>query len=282
MFLNMQVSNWFINARVRLWKPMVEEMYMEEVKEHEQNQVDEKTRSKSIDPSEDLAPKSSPPQDKGPSSENFSGKSIKSKEAAISMTQDAPAISTNSASSIGGNLRAPPGFSLIGSSELEGITQLSPKKPRSTELMHSLNNVPSLEDQLTVKFGDERAQGRDGYSIMGGPTNFIGGFGQYPIGEIGRFGAEQFVPSPTFAGNAVSLTLGLPPTENLSLSIDHHQAFLPNQNIHLGRRVEVGEGNEFGVISNPITPPHSSTAYESINIQNRKRFSAQLLPDFVA
>ncbi|KAK8481204.1 hypothetical protein V6N11_031055 [Hibiscus sabdariffa] len=32
-----QVSNWFINARVRLWKPMVEEMYMEETKEHENN-----------------------------------------------------------------------------------------------------------------------------------------------------------------------------------------------------------------------------------------------------
>ncbi|KAH9326044.1 hypothetical protein KI387_006222, partial [Taxus chinensis] len=28
-----QVSNWFINARVRLWKPMVEEMYLEEAKE---------------------------------------------------------------------------------------------------------------------------------------------------------------------------------------------------------------------------------------------------------
>ncbi|XP_051151596.1 homeobox protein BEL1 homolog [Andrographis paniculata] len=28
-----QVSNWFINARVRLWKPMVEEMYVEELKE---------------------------------------------------------------------------------------------------------------------------------------------------------------------------------------------------------------------------------------------------------
>lgn len=31
----MQVSNWFINARVRLWKPMVEEMYLEELKEKE-------------------------------------------------------------------------------------------------------------------------------------------------------------------------------------------------------------------------------------------------------
>ncbi|XVE64797.1 hypothetical protein DITRI_Ditri07aG0130700 [Diplodiscus trichospermus] len=30
-----QVSNWFINARVRLWKPMVEEMYLEEKREEE-------------------------------------------------------------------------------------------------------------------------------------------------------------------------------------------------------------------------------------------------------
>ncbi|PWA96341.1 TALE protein [Artemisia annua] len=30
-----QVSNWFINARVRLWKPMVEEMYVEETKDND-------------------------------------------------------------------------------------------------------------------------------------------------------------------------------------------------------------------------------------------------------
>lgn len=32
-----QVSNWFINARVRLWKPMIEDMYQEELKEAEMN-----------------------------------------------------------------------------------------------------------------------------------------------------------------------------------------------------------------------------------------------------
>ncbi|CAA6658938.1 unnamed protein product [Spirodela intermedia] len=32
-----QVSNWFINARVRLWKPMIEEMYEEELKDAEMN-----------------------------------------------------------------------------------------------------------------------------------------------------------------------------------------------------------------------------------------------------
>ncbi|KAH9302881.1 hypothetical protein KI387_014464 [Taxus chinensis] len=35
-----QVSNWFINARVRLWKPMVEEMYQEEAKEAEMEEED--------------------------------------------------------------------------------------------------------------------------------------------------------------------------------------------------------------------------------------------------
>ncbi|KAF9689310.1 hypothetical protein SADUNF_Sadunf01G0078900 [Salix dunnii] len=32
---SVSVSNWFINARVRLWKPMVEEMYLEETKEQD-------------------------------------------------------------------------------------------------------------------------------------------------------------------------------------------------------------------------------------------------------
>ncbi|KAI3437422.1 Homeobox domain-containing protein [Psidium guajava] len=35
-----QVSNWFINARVRLWKPMVEEMYQQEAKDEDEDDDD--------------------------------------------------------------------------------------------------------------------------------------------------------------------------------------------------------------------------------------------------
>lgn len=40
-----QVSNWFINARVRLWKPMVEEMYQKEAKEGEEEVEEEDLQS---------------------------------------------------------------------------------------------------------------------------------------------------------------------------------------------------------------------------------------------
>ncbi|XP_021273624.1 BEL1-like homeodomain protein 2 [Herrania umbratica] len=42
-----QVSNWFINARVRLWKPMVEEMYQQETKEDETDKERERNPNNS-------------------------------------------------------------------------------------------------------------------------------------------------------------------------------------------------------------------------------------------
>ncbi|XVE61392.1 hypothetical protein DITRI_Ditri06bG0035900 [Diplodiscus trichospermus] len=271
-----QVSNWFINARVRLWKPMVEEMYLEEIKEQEQNGSEDKT-SKSQN-NEDSASKSTAPE-KSPAdnqAKSFSSKQNNpTKQNASSMS-----ISTASTSPVAANVRNQSGFSFIGSSELAGITQGSPKKPRSSDLLQSPTSVPSInvdikqseaDNEVSIKFG------KDGYSFMGTNTNFMGGFGQYPIGEIGRFDPEQF--APRFSGNGVSLTLGLPHCENLTLS-GTHQTFLPNQSLQMGRRLDIGEPNEFGAI-NPSTP-HSSAAYDNINIQNPKRFAAQLLPDFVA
>ncbi|RVW73249.1 BEL1-like homeodomain protein 1 [Vitis vinifera] len=280
-----QVSNWFINARVRLWKPMVEEMYMEEVKDHEENGSGEKTSKSEDNNLEDSALKSSGQQEKSPGSEN-QARSFKSKPDNPTNKSAPPVISMATAATSpigGGNARNQPRFTLMGPSEMEGMAQGSPKKPRSTDVLHSPSSVPSMDmdvkpgeanhHHISMKFSNER-QGRDGYPLMAGPTNFIGGFESYSLGEIGRFDAEQF--TPRFSGNGVSLTLGLPHCENLSLS-GTHQTFLPNQNIQLGRRVDMGEPNEYGTIN--TTTPHSTAAYENINMQNGKRFAAQLLPD---
>jgi hypothetical protein len=50
-----QVSNWFINARVRLWKPMVEEMYQKESKE-ETTEEEENSTTVATDPDPDPNP----------------------------------------------------------------------------------------------------------------------------------------------------------------------------------------------------------------------------------
>ncbi|KAK4272671.1 hypothetical protein QN277_021190 [Acacia crassicarpa] len=271
-----QVSNWFINARVRLWKPMVEEMYMEEMKEQGQNGSEDKSSRSGEDPAIKTA---APRQKKGPATET-DARSLNCNQDSPS-NHNTPTVSVSKpliSSPTGDSVRNQFGFSFMGSLDLQGITQGSPKKPRNHEILHfpTMDVKPNEanNEQLTIKFGEER-QGRDEYSFMGTQANFIGGFGQYPIGEIGRFEAEQF--APRFSGNnGVSLTLGLPHCDTLSGS---HQTFLPNQNIQLGRRLELGDSNEYGAI-NPSTT-HSSAAFENMNMQNPKRFAAQLLPDFV-
>ncbi|BAT96554.1 hypothetical protein LR48_Vigan02g013300 [Vigna angularis] len=267
-----QVSNWFINARVRLWKPMVEEMYLEEMKEHELN--GNGSEEKSSKSGEDPAMK----REKRPTSEIESKGSSSKQDVSNSIVSTSPSTSAP----VVGNVKNQSGFSFMGSSELDGITQGSPKKPRNPEILLSPNRASSMsmdvksneannEQQLSM----EERQSRDGYSFMGSQTNFTGGFGQYPMEEIGRFDAEEF--TPRFSGNGVSLTLGLPHCDTLSGT---HQTFLPNQNIQLGRGLDIGQPNQFGVLNNSTS--HSSAAFESINMQNPKRFAAQLVLDFVA
>lgn len=237
-----QVSNWFINARVRLWKPMVEEMYLEEVKEQEQNRSDENKASKS----EQSQDNSSSKRDKSLSPEN--SKRGFNHPPPPQMTVSTTVSTSPSATRINfqNQNQNPSGFTLINSSQMEGMTQFSPKKPRN----------------------NERQQTSDvGFTLMGNPTDFMGGLGGYPIGEIGRFTAEQF--QPQYSGNGVSLTLGLPHCENISMS-GAPQNFLPTQNIQHQR------SNEFEPM-NQQSSSHSAAMYETMNIQNQKRFA-----DFVA
>ncbi|KAL8517677.1 hypothetical protein ACS0TY_015784 [Phlomoides rotata] len=269
-----QVSNWFINARVRLWKPMVEEMYTEEMKEHDKNGTEDNNNkaTKNEQQKEDSTSKSPAPHPKSPpTSDNHNRPFILKQDTNNQMIS----MSTQSASptTLGS------GFDLIGSSEIESITQTSPKKLRMSDMLHSNIDSKSASepehDNMLMKFGDDR-QGRGGFTLMGAPTNFIGGFGSYPIGDLGRYGAEQF--HAPYSGNGVSLTLGLPHCENMGT----HQAFMPNQGMQLGRGVEIGDSNDGFSGMNTPGSAHPSNVYENINLQTRKRFAAQLLPDFVA
>uniref|UniRef100_A0A5B7AMY9 Putative BEL1-like homeodomain protein 1 n=1 Tax=Davidia involucrata TaxID=16924 RepID=A0A5B7AMY9_DAVIN len=219
-----QVSNWFINARVRLWKPMVEEMYLEEIKEHEQTGSEENT-----------------------------GKTEPNKESKSTTPTEISNSTDVSTSPIGGSIQAQAGFTLVGSSDMEGIVQRSPKKPRSSD-MNSPSSILSMEHGAEAS--DDK-QTRDSYPFMAG-TSHGGGFGAY---SIGRFNPAEL--ATRFHGNGVSLTLGLPHCEN--------------QNIQLGSV----DAHYNGINTTPQRS-HSSVGYKNINIRNRKGFAAQLLPDFVA
>ncbi|KAJ0480686.1 putative transcription factor Homeodomain-TALE-BEL family [Helianthus annuus] len=254
-----QVSNWFINARVRLWKPMVEEMYLEEIKEQEQNG----TEASKTNNNDETDENSSSKHEKSLSPENTNRGFRTAKQEKPFHPPPSMAISTSvstSPTATGINFQNPSGFSLMGPLEMEGITQFSPKKPRN-----------ELQQQ--------NQDGGGNFTLTGAnPTDFMGGLGGYPIGEIGRFTADQI--QQHYSGNGVSLTLGLPHCENLSIS-GNHQNFLTNQSIQLGRGPELGEENDYNTM-NPTSSSHTAALYESMNIQNRKRFAAQPLPDFVA
>ncbi|KAL5763668.1 hypothetical protein ACOSQ2_016262 [Xanthoceras sorbifolium] len=249
-----QVSNWFINARVRLWKPMVEEMYLEEMKEQENENGD----------SGEIISKTENSQRASQETKSLRMKQVKAFQAEKSTNQNASPTqvskSTISTFPMGGAVHAQTGFNIIGPSELEGVVLTSPKKPRCTN--SDVQNSPSSILAIDMDM-------KQGANDHGG-----GGFGAYTMEGIGRLNPDHQL-TPRFHGNGVSLTLGLP-----------QQSFLSNHqhNIQVGRglRLGPGEADLCGIDQTTQQTSHPSTAYENIEIQNRKRFAAQLLPDFVA
>ncbi|XP_061372100.1 BEL1-like homeodomain protein 1 isoform X1 [Gastrolobium bilobum] len=269
-----QVSNWFINARVRLWKPMVEEMYLEETKEQEQNNGSQDNKNKSKESSKELWSAANVAQESGAIMRPDQFSILQSKAESFNNLNTSPTEISNSNSLStspigGGSLQSQSFFHLAGSSDM----QRSPKKPRSSEMQNSPGSILSVDMEMKSETNRERHK-KDGYPLMTGNENHVGGYGAFSLEEdIGRFNVTEHL-APRFHGNGVSLTLGLPHSENLTLSGNQH-GFL-SQNIHLGTNE-----NEFCAINTPPSS-HSGTSYESIDIQNRKRFSAQLLRDFVA
>ncbi|KAK3025192.1 hypothetical protein RJ639_044362 [Escallonia herrerae] len=241
-----QVSNWFINARVRLWKPMVEDMYMEETKDEDQLGCEENTSKR------------------GPNKE----------PSTLSSALHETSITLKAKQEHSINPVEP-------SRNLEGTVQRSPKKPRSGMQSSPSSTIISVDIDsedigpnrgLNENFRSARKT-RDIYPIAG-PNN---GFGAYAsIEELARFTPEQYTTGLHGNGN-ISLTLGLPQCENISL-LGTHQ----NYQMQFGSRLGMENLETHYNGANNTQPSHSNAVnYENINIQSSKRFAAELLHDSV-
>lgn len=258
-----QVSNWFINARVRLWKPMVEEMYVEEMKDQQEG-------NKEVGSSR----KDSQPQESGGFRLEHQMRRFQSNPDQSFNKQITTQTNTSNSS-----IYLQPhssGFPVAAGSSSHHHDKMqirSPKKPRSSEVM---NNSPSsiLSVDMEMKPGDtDRSEGTAKFGMERHPlisNGNGGGYGGFTMEDMGRYSVADHL-APRFHGNGVSLTLGLPhSTDNLP----HHGFLSHNMNL-------TAEGTDFCAINAP--QPHSNTNYDNMDpIQSRKRFAAQLLPDFVA
>ena len=247
-----QVSNWFINARVRLWKPMVEEMYMEEVKKNnqEQNGLDQKN----IEPNnnEIVGSKSSAPQEKLPISSNI----------IHDATSNDISTSTISTSPTGGGGSMPAqtvgGFSLIRSLNMDNIDDQRNNKKARNEMQSS--TIISMEREIMNKVKSEKfnnTQTRECYTLMT-PS--------YTMDDDQQFGTrfnnqnhEQLATTFHQGSNGhVSLTLGLPPNSE-------------NQHNYIGLESHYNQPTH-----------HPNISYENIDFQSGKRYATQLLQDYVS
>lgn len=294
-----QVSNWFINARVRLWKPMVEEMYVEETKEAEVDHgSNDKTGKESGEKKEDALSKEGAAGNNGNINEQQSGKITKldniaqdggadEKPAGVPKSENASNLINvrNQSFGMGGTSDS----QIFNETENEGIRQGQLKKARNgtQECTSLLSPNMSIEVDLKSdetnsgefgdhKFSDER-QNTEDYSFvhnaMVHPDN-SGSFGSYQIGDLSRYGHESF--TPRFSGSGgVSLTLGLQRTDGLSLQ-GAQQNYMSTQSLALGRRHDLG-GNSSDYCNIETSAPHPANLYENINIQPRKCFATQLM-----
>ncbi|KAJ3671393.1 hypothetical protein LUZ60_007472 [Juncus effusus] len=257
-----QVSNWFINARVRLWKPMVEEMYKEEIKDQEQNTGTGENSSKS-DTDKDL----------NANSVTQSGRKTEPQ-------RNQSATQTNPLDQIGSAPMLTQTDSFYTSDE--ELMQPKLKKTRNDQ-PYGPNRI-SNSNSIHIETQHEEVNNREllmkfmeGNARVGFGPNGSYGIDQEPIG---RFDSDHF--TPRYGSNGVSLTLGLPHCETMPMS-GAQTSFLTNE----GMRVQIGaEANEYcGLGSNggpgPSIGQHASNAYE-MDMQTRKSFAAQLMRNFVA
>jgi len=289
-----QVSNWFINARVRLWKPMVEEIYMEEMKEAELGHSSaEKDYRKSGDSKEDTKS-----EEGSENSQNSEDQKHTKTTHLDSNAQDVVCEQQNISVSSGLKSEHSPdmrygrsqAFSIEGLSndELfhevrdEGVTPGKLKKARNGIEGSTYHLSPNMSTAVDFKmegscqngkFNDERHSSENYILVHSGMAlaDSSGSSGSYQIGCLNRYGQEAFTPKFSGSGG-VSLTLGLQHSDGLSLSGTQQRCISSE-----GRNHGLGSVSHDYCNISETAAAHAANAYESINLENRKRFATHLL-----
>lgn len=280
-------------------------MYMEEIKEHENEGKSEEKSSQSAEANDDSVVMKPATTDSPVSASQGVNKNANSQNEEITTEKRASPASLHAATAAMrslGNLKNLTGLGLIVSPsssdhhapsilDNESPSHFTPKKIRNNGF-HDSCPLPSVNAGTNIAAEAPNAAGfggRQGYDLAAAvaaaaaaATENGRSYGSYQIGDIGRYGHESFAPR----GNGVSLTLGLPHCDSLSLSGSQH-AGLSSPNMAMGRRHELGSEASNGFCSqNPSAAAAPAglpgNAYETITMQSRKRFAAQLLPDFVS
>ncbi|KAH9301900.1 hypothetical protein KI387_013483, partial [Taxus chinensis] len=288
-----QVSNWFINARVRLWKPMVEEMYMEETKEAELGHASaEKHDQKNVESKEEVK------SDGGRGNNQYFRKQKHKKTTHLdSNIQDVICDEHNNTAS--GSLKSEHSsdsfydknrtFSMEEASDEEvfhkvqddGATQGQLKKARNgieDHAYHFASNMSTIVDfkmeescpahTSDNKFNDGRRNNED-YSLVQNymvHTDVNGSSGSYQVGCLNRYEQDSFINR--FSGSSgVSLTLGLQQSDALSFS-STPESCISNQE----RSNELRRASDDNCNIREAAVVHAANTYDGIGLQNRKRY----------
>ncbi|GLJ45279.1 hypothetical protein SUGI_0952990 [Cryptomeria japonica] len=282
-----QVSNWFINARVRLWKPMVEEMYMEETRESEMDSNSSPAKISAVN-GEKMVPVES---------KHTEGNSENTQKHARSLQERhcEQENALNIKNGISGMVSVPYDDKFQKDQNQDTTRHGLPKNvlsvtPDSTSLMTSsmskcvdLKSEDTQDEDICDDTQNNKRPDIEDYNLLHNiivhPSNNAP-LSPYQVGSVSTFDQDCFTTRFSKSSD-VSLTLGLKHCDGLSLSETNH-SYISSHVLLMEEQQDVGNNCEDYNHINKASVAHAANPHERMNLQNQKPFVSQSLHDFVA
>ncbi|GLJ42351.1 hypothetical protein SUGI_0877060 [Cryptomeria japonica] len=286
-----QVSNWFINARVRLWKPMVEDMYLQEIKEasdmdvttgkRKENESRDKTESP-LGEEKNMNKHGKIMLDGGVSSDKQSASECEgSKVDHGGSTSQTGQESSGTALSIPLDSQFRSGDKVDGTREADMDVNLNRINVGS---LSSVNAGPTIgvdrklldETHGCINFeqGMKRFRNdldRNRFQGFDNTVNYT--YSHESAGMGGRYSHEELTPRQIGSHAGVSLTLGLRHSGGQEKY---------NNGLYLSRDDSAPDTNHhFNIHHHGNDQGYGNHGFDTQNIQFRKHVESQLLHDFV-